>query len=209
MIGLPEAWAITTGSSNIIVAVVDNGIRFDHPALTGEPPERRLRFRLPVAPANFCGGGTTSNTGDGNGYDPDPTIPIDYDVRASGCLGPIASAGGHGIHTSGTIGAVGNDGVSVLGVNWHVGIRPVRVLGLSGGSDYDVAQGILYAAGPSGRKRSGRLRGDRSAGAGCPGHQREPRWRLHLREPIRHLDATCCTTRWWPPPIPVSPMAAP
>jgi serine protease len=41
----------------------------------------------------------------------------------------------------------------VLGVNWQVGIRPVRVLGLSGGSDYDVAQGILYAAGlPAGNE---------------------------------------------------------
>jgi serine protease len=49
---------------------------------------------------------------------------------------------------------VGNDGVSVLGVNWHVSIRPVRVLGLSGGSDYDVAQGILYAAGlPAGNEQ--------------------------------------------------------
>jgi hypothetical protein len=49
---------------------------------------------------------------------------------------------------------VGNDGVSVLGVNWHVGIRPVRVLGLSGGSDYDGA-GHSVRRGTSGRQRAG------------------------------------------------------
>jgi subtilisin family serine protease len=153
MIGLPEAWAITTGSSNIIVAVVDNGIRFDHPALTANLRNDGYDF-VSQTTANFCAGGTTSNTGDGNGYDSDPTIPVDYDVLGSGCLGAKAQFGGHGIHTSGTIGAVGNDGVSVLGVNWHVSIRPVRVLGLTGGSDYDVAQGILYAAGlPAGNEQ--------------------------------------------------------
>ncbi len=32
-------------------------------------------------------------------------------------------------------------------MNWNVSIRPVRVLGLAGGTGYDVAQGVLYAAG--------------------------------------------------------------
>src|SRR5439155_22094899 len=39
-------------------------------------------------------------------------------------------------------------GIGVTGVNWHVRIRPVRVLGVGGfGTSYDVAQGVLYAAG--------------------------------------------------------------
>src|SRR5207253_9487776 len=43
---------------------------------------------------------------------------------------------------------VGNDGIGVTGVNWSVRIRPVRALGAAGfGTLYDVAQGILYAAG--------------------------------------------------------------
>jgi subtilisin family serine protease len=43
---------------------------------------------------------------------------------------------------------VGNNGAGVSGVNWTVRIRPVRVLGVGGfGEDYDVAQGVLYAAG--------------------------------------------------------------
>jgi subtilisin family serine protease len=49
---------------------------------------------------------------------------------------------------AGTIGAPGNDGLGGTGVNWNLRIRPVRVLGTNGsGSFFDIAQGVLYAAG--------------------------------------------------------------
>jgi len=52
------------------------------------------------------------------------------------------------VHVAGTMGAVGNDRIGVTGVNWNVKIRPVRALGVGGfGEFYDIAQGILYAAG--------------------------------------------------------------
>jgi subtilisin family serine protease len=54
---------------------------------------------------------------------------------------------GHGTHVAGTIGAHGNDAVGVAGVNWNVGLLPVRVLGPTGsGTTSMIANGFAYAA---------------------------------------------------------------
>jgi thermitase len=53
---------------------------------------------------------------------------------------------GHGTHVAGTIGARGNNGVGVTGVNWQVGLMPVRVLdGNGSGSNANVTAGFAYA----------------------------------------------------------------
>jgi len=158
MVDLPRAWSLTTGSAGVVVAVVDQGIRFDHPAigkaggtyldpggnLLGDGYDFVSTGNIPI-----CGSPTDSvdNASDGDGYDPDPTTPDDRDAGFNCVASTSSPVGGHGLHVAGTIGAIGNDGLSVVGVNWTVRIRPVRVLGLAGGTDYDVAQGILYAAG--------------------------------------------------------------
>jgi subtilisin family serine protease len=143
MVDLPEAWALTTGSRNVLVAVVDDGIRFDHPGIAANLTNDGYDF---VSTGLFpvCGV-QRDNAGDGDGYDPNPTVPARYNCSEAGGL---SSAGGHGLHVAGTIGAVGNDVEGSTGVNWSVRIRPVRVLGVSGqGTFYDIAQGILYSAG--------------------------------------------------------------
>ena len=146
MIDLPEAWTITTGSPAVLVAVVANGIRFDHPDvapnLTSDGFDFVSSLRLPV-----CGSATDSidNAADGDGYDIDPTQPSEYTF--ADCA-TARSTGLFGLGLAGTIGAIGNNGTGVAGVNWTVRIRPVRVLGSANvGTDYDVAQGIIYAAG--------------------------------------------------------------
>jgi subtilisin family serine protease len=142
MIDLPEAWTRTTGSGSVLVAVVDDGIRLDHPAIAANLTSDGYDF-VSSGLVSVCGV-LRDNAGDGNGYDPDPTTPAEYDCNTGG----LSSLGGHGLHVAGTIGAAGNDGVGTTGVNWSVRIRPVRVLGISGsGTYYDIAQGILYAAG--------------------------------------------------------------
>ena len=148
MIDLPRAWQITTGSASVLVAVVDNGIRYDHPAVAANLTHDGYDFVSDVK-VNVCGGGTTSNAGDGDGYDADPTMPADYNYdEKNDCVKGLTTSGNHGLHVAGTIGAVGNDGVGTSGINWSVRIRPVRVIGVGGsGSFYDIAQGILYAAG--------------------------------------------------------------
>src|SRR5439155_111291 len=66
----------------------------------------------------LCSGGLLSNAADGDGPDPDPTIPASYSLDSTRtCFAPD-SLGAHGLHVAGTIGAVGNDGIGVTGVNW-------------------------------------------------------------------------------------------
>ncbi len=128
LIHLPQAWDITTGSSNVIVAVVDTGVRLDHPDLQGQ-------F---VPGYDFIS--DSARARDGNGIDPDPNDPGD---RGSGA----GASSFHGTHVAGTIAAATNNGIGVAGVAWGVKVMPVRVLGVNGGTQYDVLQGVRYAAG--------------------------------------------------------------
>jgi serine protease len=148
MADVPRAWATTTGSASVLVAVVDNGVRFDHPDIAPNLTSDGYDFVSSTDSVDLCAGGKLGNNGDGDGYDSDPTNPADYDIDTStGCLQTLTQLGDHGLHVAGTIGAVGNDANGVTGINWTVKIRPVRALGLGGGNTYDGAQGILYAAG--------------------------------------------------------------
>src|SRR2546426_4032668 len=150
MIDAPRAWDLTKGSANDTVAVVDDGIRFDHPDIAANLTSDGYDFVSLGSPYPVCAGGTADNTGDGDGYDPDPTDPVSYEYDfTNGCITGPSALGNHGLHVAGTIGAVGNNGVGGTGVNWTVRIRPVRVLDVIGsGPDFDPAPRILYAAGP-------------------------------------------------------------
>jgi subtilisin family serine protease len=148
-----RVWPTNSGSSSVLVAVVDQGVRFDHPSMAANFTADGYNFvtagnRL-LAAASICtssGGGTTLLTEAGVG--PDPTLPDDFlGITSTGCW-VRNTAGDHGLHVSGTIGAPGNDGIGAAGLNWSVRIRPVRVLDITGsGSFFDIAQGVLYAAG--------------------------------------------------------------
>ena len=128
-IKLPEAWDLTTGSDDVVVAVIDTGI-IDHPD---------LRSRL-VAGYDFIA--DADNAADGDGIDANPDDPGD----ACGGLFPSSF---HGTHVAGTIGAATNNGAGVAGVTWAGKIMPLRVLGCEGGSSFDIVQAVRFAAGLS------------------------------------------------------------
>lgn len=134
-IGLPRAWDITKGNDDIVVAVIDSGVATDHPDLR----DRLLRdSRGRIVGYDFIR--SALSAGDGDGIDPDPSDAGDEIV------GPSNS---HGTHVAGTVGADTNNGTGVAGVTWRGKIMPIRVLGKLGGSAWDIAQGIRYAAGLS------------------------------------------------------------
>ena len=128
LINLPAAWDTTTGSSEVIVAVVDTGILSGHPDIRGQL----------VAGYDFVR--NASSARDGNGIDPNPADPGDG--------GSAASSSFHGTHVSGTVAATGNNAIGVAGVAYDSRIMPLRALGAGGaGTTYDVDQAIRFAAG--------------------------------------------------------------
>jgi serine protease len=126
-INLPDAWDTTTGSSDIIVAVLDTGILSEHPDLSG-----RLIDGYDFVSDEF-------RAQDGDGIDPDPEDPGDDPQNQSSSF--------HGTHVAGTIGAATDNRIGVAGVTWQTRIMPVRVLGALGGTSSEVSQGIRFAAG--------------------------------------------------------------
>jgi serine protease len=127
LVHAPEAWARTTGSSSVVVAVVDTGIRA-HPDLADRLLPGWDFIRDP------------KSAGDGDGRDADPTDAGDTTDGSSAL---------HGLHVAGIIGAESNNGIGVSGVDWACRILPVRALGVKGGAglDSDIADAIRWAAG--------------------------------------------------------------
>jgi subtilisin family serine protease len=129
-INAPEAWDINTGSSSVIVAVVDTGIDYNHPD---------LQANMWVNPYEIAG----------NGIDDDANGVVD-DIHGINAI-PIPSTGdpmddnGHGTHCSGTIGGVGNNSLGVAGVCWDVSIIGCKSFDASGsGWDSDAIECIDY-----------------------------------------------------------------
>jgi len=125
-----EAWDLTTGSADVVIAVVDTGVAYDHPDLSGNIWSN--------AGETSCADGIDN---DGNGYIDDcrgwdfvgnDNDPTDYN--------------GHGTHVAGTIAAAGNNGNGTTGVMWQAKIMPLRFLGINGsGTTADAVSAILYA----------------------------------------------------------------
>jgi serine protease len=140
-IDAPAAWDRTTGSADVVVAILDTGVRFDHPDLAG-----RL---LPGH--DMVSDDAVANDGD-PGRDADASDPGDWVTPSEsaqppfdGCV-PQASSW-HGTQLAGLIGAASNNAIGMAGVAWNVRMLPVRVLGKCHGSDSDIIAGMRWAAG--------------------------------------------------------------
>lgn len=123
-----NAWQLEKGSRDIVVAVLDTGLLFDHPDISTSGN---------VLPGyNFV-------TESGRGADAKDPGEV---CREAG----LSEPSWHGTHIAGIIGAVeSNNGRGIAGINWKVSILPVRVVGRCGATFADIAAGLLWAAGLS------------------------------------------------------------
>jgi len=137
-INAPDAWEISTGGEEVIIAVIDTGVAYSHPDLW----------------ANMW-----TNAGEDSWIDPnDPTTGNGIDDDGNGKVddwrgwdfvdwdNDPMDFSGHGTHVAGTIASMGNNGEGITGVMWKAGIMPLRFLNTQGiGTISDAILSIEYA----------------------------------------------------------------
>jgi subtilisin family serine protease len=112
-----QAWDVSTGSSSIVVGVIDTGVDYNHPDLAANI------WSAPAAFSVTVGGQTINCPAGSHGYNSitNTCTPLDDN--------------NHGTHCSGTIGGRGNNGTGVAGVNWTTSIMGLKFLSASGSGD--------------------------------------------------------------------------
>ena len=129
---ITDAWDLTTGSEDIIVAVIDTGVRYTH---------NDLAANMWNNPDEIPDNGVDD---DGNGYVDDV-----YGISAqrNGHVhGDPMDDNGHGTHCAGTISAVANGGGPAVGVAWSSKIMALKFMhGNGGGYSSDAVTCIDYA----------------------------------------------------------------
>ncbi|MCB0104260.1 MAG: S8 family serine peptidase, partial [Caldilineaceae bacterium] len=116
------AWDIATGSRDIVVAIIDTGIDFNHPDLADN-----MWVNKKECPQGYGKCSADGKDDDNNGY-----VDDFYGANTINDTGEIMDDFGHGTHVAGTIGGVGNNGVGVVGVNWNVQLLGCKFLSASG-----------------------------------------------------------------------------
>lgn len=150
------AWRVSTGlnanSQPQIVAVIDSGVRPDHPDLV----DKLLPGYDMIGDDSESGVASYITANDGTGRDNDAADPGDGLTQADidahpqifpQPLCPVSDSTWHGTEVSGLVGAEANNGIGIAGLGWFTKVLPVRVLGRCGGYDSDIIAGMRWAAG--------------------------------------------------------------
>jgi subtilisin family serine protease len=125
----PEAWTLRFDAQQVVVAVVDTGVRFTH---------EDLAANMWHNPGEVAGNGLDD---DHNGYVDDV-----YGISALDATGYPMDGNGHGTHVAGIIAAAGNNGLGGVGVAWRAQIMALKFLDAQGdGYTSDAVVSIDYA----------------------------------------------------------------
>jgi subtilisin family serine protease len=120
------AWATTTGSEELVVAVLDSGVDYNH---------EDLRPNMWTRPASM------------EAYQDAELGSVD-DERGFNALDNASDPmdeNGHGTHCAGIIGAEGENNIGIAGVNWKVRIMPLKFMNAGGfGTTKDAIEAINY-----------------------------------------------------------------
>ena len=129
-INAPAAWDVVTGTTDVVIAIVDAGIDVTHPDLSGQ---------LWQNPGEIPGNGIDD---DNNGY-------VD-DIHGWNLVNNNADLSdntGHGTEVAGVAAAATNNNVGIAGVCWQCRLMIVKVVQPGGVANYsDIAAGVVYAA---------------------------------------------------------------
>jgi len=112
-IAAASAWNISTGSTSIVVGVIDTGIEYTHPDVAANVWS--APHGSSALPSYVCATGTHG-----------------FNVLTNTCNPMDDNTYSHGTHVSGTIGARGNNGVGVTGVNWNTRVIACKFLDANG-----------------------------------------------------------------------------
>lgn len=129
-----QAWATTTGSDSVVVAVLDSGVDYTHSDLVNN---------IWIRPASI------------DQYE-DRELGSIEDVHGYNAIDHTSDPmddNGHGTHCAGIIGAEGGNDIGISGVNWKVEIMPLKFINAGGfGTTKDAIEAINYVID---RKRAG------------------------------------------------------
>lgn len=105
------AWDYSTGSKDVVVAIIDSGIDLTH---------KDLIKNLWINPGEIAGDGIDN---EGNGY-------VD-DINGwnfTNNNNDVQDRYGHGTHIAGIIGAEANNSLGVAGINWNVSLMSLKFM---------------------------------------------------------------------------------